>query len=304
MNRTLRKRIMAAVAATSASVALLVAVPASSAAVPDAPAAPGAPARDAAATPSLRAYGTLVDGTLMATFTTDRPDRLDWVRAVSGLSGDQRLIGLDFRVQNSTLYVVGDKGGIYTVKLPPAVPEPVATKVSQLQVDLYGTNFGVDFNPAADRLRVVSDRGQNLRHNLGDHSTVEDTVLTTPPLTGPTRGVTAAAYTNNDLNGTTATTLFDINATSDQVLIQAPPNAGFLNATGALTVDAGADAGLDVYSQLTQGKTTANSAFATLTPAGARTSSLYGVNLLTGEATSVGQFPLSVTDLAISLTGS
>ncbi|KUF13401.1 DUF4394 domain-containing protein [Streptomyces silvensis] len=289
---------MAAAAATAASAALLVAVPGSSSAAPDAPAT-----RDAAAVPSLRAFGLAGDGTLMAAFWTDRPDVLNWVRAINGLSGDKRLIGLDFRVQNNTLYGVGDQGGIYTIKWPPEVPEPIATKVSQLKETLEGTNFGVDFNPAADRLRVVSDRGQNLRHNLGDHTTVEDTVLTTPPITGPTRGVSAAAYTNNDLNGTTATTLFDINAASDQLLIQAPPNNGFLNATGALTVDAGADAGLDIYSELSKGKTVDNTAFATLTPAGARTSSLYGVNLLTGEATSIGQFPLPVTDLAVSLTG-
>ncbi|WP_078964999.1 DUF4394 domain-containing protein [Streptomyces aureocirculatus] len=298
MNRTIRKRIMAAVAATSASVALLVAVPGSSAAVPDAPAAPGTPAA-----PSLRAFGITGDGTLMATFTTDRPNVLDWVRTVNGLSGDQRLVGIDFRVQNGLLYGVGDKGGIYTIKTPPEVPDVVVTKVSQLQVDLYGTNFGVDFNPAADRLRVVGDRGQNLRHNLADHSTVEDTVLTTPPLTGPTRGVTAAAYTNNDHNGTTATTLFDINTTADQVVIQSPANSGFLAPTGSLTLDAGADSGLDVFSHLTNGKTTANSAFASLTPSGARTPSLYGVNLFTGEATSIAQFPLNITDLAITLTG-
>ncbi|MVO86491.1 DUF4394 domain-containing protein [Streptomyces sp. p1417] len=289
---------MAAAAATAASAALLVAVPGSSSAAPDAPAT-----RDAAAVPSLSTYGLAGDGALMVYFSTDRPDVLKWVRAINGLSGDKRLIGLDFRVQNNTLYGVGDKGGIYTFQLPPDVQEPVAVKVSQLKEPLEGTNFGVDFNPAADRLRVVSDRGQNLRHNLGDHTTVEDTVLTTPPITGPTRGVSAAAYTNNDLNGTTATTLFDINPANDQLFIQAPPNNGFLNATGALTVDAGADAGLDIYSELSKGKTVNNTAFATLTPAGARTSSLYGVNLLTGEATSIGQFPLPVTDLAVSLTG-
>jgi hypothetical protein len=33
---------------------------------------------------------------------------------------------------------------------------------------LDGTWFDVDFNPAANRLRVISVRGQNLRHNLDD----------------------------------------------------------------------------------------------------------------------------------------
>ncbi|MEE6258108.1 DUF4394 domain-containing protein [Plantactinospora sonchi] len=174
------------------------------------------------------------------------------------------------------------------------------TKVSQLTVPLYGTNFGVDFNPAADRLRVVSDYGQNLRHNLADHSTTEDAVLTTPPSSGPTRAITAAAYTNNDLNGATATTLFVINPTTDEVVIQSPANNGTLAATGKLGVDVTASAGFDIYADLTNGRTTSNTAFAALTPAHG-SATLYSIDLLTGAASSVGMFPLDVGDLAIVL---
>jgi hypothetical protein len=252
----------------------------------------------------LRAFGISADGTLMATFTTDRPQVLDWVRAVTGLSGDTALIGIDFRVQNTTMYGVGNYGGIYTITTPSPTP-PVTTdvivkKVSQLSVPLYGTNFDVDFNPAADRLRVISDNGQNLRHNLADGTTIEDAILTTPPLTGPTRGVTAAAYTNNDLNPDTATTLFDLNTTSDQVVIQSPANNGTLAPTGALGVDAAPNAGLDIYSDLVNGKTVSAAAFATIVPAGG-SATLYNVNPLTGAASPVGQFPLAITDLAIAL---
>ncbi|MFK4222527.1 DUF4394 domain-containing protein [Streptomyces sp. NPDC019890] len=249
---------------------------------------------------SLRAFGISSDGTLMATFTTDRPQVLDWVRAVTGLSDDTALIGIDFRVQNALMYGVGNQGGIYTIKTPPVTTYVVVTKVSQLSVPLYGTNFGVDFNPAADRLRVISDNGQNLRHNLADGTTTEDTTLTTPPATGPTRGVTAAAYTNNDLNADTATTLFDINTATDQAVIQSPANSGTLAPTGALGVDAGRNAGFDIFSDLTSGKTTSVSAFATLTSASG-SATLYSVNLFTGATASVGQFPLPITDIAIAL---
>ncbi|WP_202425643.1 DUF4394 domain-containing protein [Streptomyces sp. HUCO-GS316] len=265
---------------------------------------PGTGSAAPAAAPGLRAFGITGDGTLMATFTTDRPTVLDWVRVVTGLVGDQKLIGIDYRVQDGLMYGVGDKGGIYTIKTPPTTTDVVVTKVSQLNVALYGTTFDIDFNPAADRLRVISDNGQNLRHNLNDHTTVEDAILTTPPATGPTRGVTAAAYTNNDLNGASATTLFDIDTRADQVVIQAPANNGTLSPTGSLTINAGPDAGLDIFSILTNGKATSNTAFASLTPYSSSTPSLYSINLLTGEATSVGQFPLNITDLAITLTGS
>jgi hypothetical protein len=197
------------------------------------------------------------------------------------------------------LYLVGNKGGIYTVQIPPAVPNPLVTKVSQLSVPLQGTNFGVDFNPAADRLRIISDTGQNLAHNLANSSTATNTPLTTDGAT--THGVTGAAYTNNDLNSATATTLFDINTTSDQVVIQSPPANGLLVPTGSLGFDAGVNAGFDIFSDLSAGKTISNTAFATLTPAGASTSTFYTVDVLTGATTSVDQFPIAITDVAVSL---
>jgi hypothetical protein len=260
----------------------------------------GSPGSSSAATPSLRAYGISADGRLMATYTTDRPDRFDWFKQIVGFVGDDAAIGLDFRVQDGLLYLVGNKGGVYTVKF---TPEPVLAKVSQLTVALYGTTFGVDFNPAADRLRVISDNGQNLRHNLAAHTTEEDGNLNTPPSPATTKGVTAAAYTNNDLNPESGTTLFGIGTILDQVLIQSPPNAGNLVPTGSLTVDAGLKAGFDVFSVLSGGKASSVLGFACLTASDGSTS-LYSVNLLNGEVSVIGRHPIAFPDLAISLTGS
>jgi hypothetical protein len=256
----------------------------------------------ATATLPTTAVGLINNGTLMCAFSTDKPTTLDWVRAVSIPAGndDTRFVGIDRRVQDGLLYGVGDKGGIYTIKTPPDVPDLVITKVSQLTVQLYGASFGVDFNPAADRLRVISDNAQNLRHNLNDHTTIEDGQLTTPPTPGPTRGVTAAAYTNNDLDPTTATTLFDIGTLTDQVLIQSPANQGDLAPTGALTVDASLHAGFDIFSDLTGGKAKSVTGFAALSTQDGK-SSLYTVNLLNGEVTKVGDFPLAVDDLTLAL---
>lgn len=283
MKTGLKKRMAAAVAAASAMAALVVATPGTSHAAP----------------PRLLAFGISADGTLMAAFNTDDPGTLNWFKRIDGLVGDTAVVGLDFRVQNGLLYLVGNKGGIYTVQIPPAVPNPLVTKVSQLSVPLQGTNFGVDFNPAADRLRIISDTGQNLAHNLANSSTATNTPLTTDGAT--THGVTGAAYTNNDLNSATGTTLFDINTTSDQVVIQSPPANGLLVPTGSLGFDAGVNAGFDIFSDLSAGKTISNTAFATLTPAGASTSTFYTVDVLTGATTSVDQFPIAITDVAVSL---
>jgi hypothetical protein len=45
-----------------------------------------------------------------------------------------------------------------------AMASAVATLVTRLTVGLDDTRFGIDFNPAANALRIVSDTGQNLRH--------------------------------------------------------------------------------------------------------------------------------------------
>jgi hypothetical protein len=89
-------------------------------------------------------------------------------------------------LQDGKLYGVGDRGGIYTISTRNAS----AVKVSQLTVALNGRFFGVDFNPAANRLRVISDTGQNLRHHIDDPAgappagtTATDGTLTYPPAT-------------------------------------------------------------------------------------------------------------------------
>ncbi|MDW8478275.1 DUF4394 domain-containing protein [Streptomyces scabiei] len=245
----------------------------------------------------LTAIG-LTESQRLVEFDVDRPAHAWSLGKISGLAGDSRLVGIDFRVQNGKLYGVGDRGGIYTLDA-----RAKARKVSQLTVALSGTAFGVDFNPAANRLRVVSDTGQNLRHNIDDPAaplttTVDGTLTnpTTPPSTA--RGVTGAAYTNNDLSTATATTLFDLDTMADRISLQSPANAGTLAPTGNLGVDAALDAGFDIYYHPTSGT---NRGFAAIATAGVHR--LYGVNLLTGKATDKGSFPkkFQVTDLALPI---
>jgi Domain of unknown function (DUF4394) len=225
---------------------------------------------------------------------------------VQGLNGDRRLVGIDYRVQDGRLYGVGNAGGVYTIR--PRMGDVRATKVSQLTVPLDGSQFGVDFNPAANRLRVISNTGQNLRHNIDDATapltTTVDGVLTypatptTPAITAT--GATAAAYTNNDLDPNTATTLFDIDTMLDQVVIQSPANAGLVQPTGKLGMDVGPVAGFDI-STATSARGTTNKAFAVLQSSGR--SRLADIRLLSGEANWLGNFGpgRTVVDVAMTL---
>jgi hypothetical protein len=259
---------------------------------------------------SLNAVGLTTDGRLVR-FSTDTPGRTrNSGQVQKGLSGDQSLIGIDYRVQDGKLYGVGNNGGIYTL----STADASAAKVAQLTVGLVGTVFGVDFNPAANRLRVISNTGQNLRHNIDDATatapplagmTQNDGTLTIPPATTPAAGVTGAAYTNNDLDAntttTTTTTLFDIDTMNDTVVVQSPANNGLLAPTGKLQVDAGTGVGFDIYSRNRFGVTQGNNGFATVSVLGRY--SLFQVNLLTGKLSRAGGFraDTQVVDLAIPL---
>lgn len=261
----------------------------------------GSPVGGAKVPSGLKAIGLTADQRLVV-FRVDRPGAAVPLGKVGGLKGDTRLVGIDYRVQNNKLYGVGDKGGIYTIREVGAK----ATKVSQLTAALQGKAYGVDFNPAANRLRVISDTGQNLRHNLDDPqgapaagTTAVDGPLGNPPVPPATagataQGVTGAAYTNNDLDTTTATTLFNLDTAQDQVAVQSPANAGNLAPTGRLGVDTPPDSGFDIYSSTRSG---VNAGYAVT---GAQ---VFSVDLLTGKASPTGGFPKKrqVMDLAIPL---
>lgn len=293
MNRRVRHVLL-----LTATVAAAMATPASAQAEPS----PGGGGNDKGK--HLAAIGLTADQRLV-TFSVENPRRPKDVGAVSGLDVDTALVGIDYRVQDGLLYGVGNEGGIYTFT------GATGTKVSQLTVDLEGTAFGVDFNPALDRLRIISSTGQNLNHNLANDTTTEDNDLTYPPTTTAATGLTAAAYTNNDLDPATGTTLYDLDTALNQAVIQSPPASGLLVPIGSLGVDPATDAGFDIHSRtasrpdangpLTPGPVISNKGFATLSVEGSYR--LYRINLFTGAASQIGAFPAQtqVTDLAVQL---
>jgi hypothetical protein len=252
---------------------------------------------------SLKVFGLTKNGRLVR-FRVSVPHVTKNIGAVSGLqSADTSLVGIDFRVQDGKLYGVGNGGGVYTINTTNAQ----AVLVNRLSIALQGTVFGVDFNPAANRLRIISDTGQNLRHDVTGTAaplTTNDGTLNYPPVppaTTPTiaLGVTGAAYTNNDLDTTTATTLFDIDTALNQVVIQSPANSGMLAATGQLGRDADTRVGFDIASHLVRGVARQNRAFASLLVNG--NYGFYGINLLTGKASFLGDLSTTVIDIAVSL---
>jgi hypothetical protein len=246
----------------------------------------------------------LTDDQHLIRFRECRPDNAVDLGAITGLDPDTALVGIDFRVQDGLLYGLGDAGGIYTIDRATAVATPVAN--AALDIALDGTEFDIDFNPAANALRIVSDTGQNLRQPFAEGATQfvtqvdADLNIPIPTPIDPALGVSGVAYANNDLDPNTGTTLFDISSEADQVLIQSPPNDGVLVATGALTVVADAPVGFDIFSVRRRGVIVANNAFAVLDVGGVP--GFYRINQLTGQAILIGEFgDLAVSDIAIRL---
>lgn len=203
-------------------------------------------------------------------FDSATPGTVSTPIAITGLQAGETILGIDFRPANGALYGLGSTSRLYVINRTTGI----ATQVGSAGLfTLNGTDFGFDFNPTVDRIRVVSNTGQNLRLNpdTGGLAATDGT------LNPGTPNVNAAAYTNN-FAGATTTTLFVIDTTVDALYTQNPPNAGTLNLVGPLGVDASNVNGFDIAPF-------GGAAYAALTVAG--TSRLYTINLTSGAATQV-----------------
>jgi hypothetical protein len=225
------------------------------------------------------------DNTISIVNTSSKSIMKTW--KIQGVSG--RVLGIDVRPADGMLYAVAADGGVYTVDLATGK----ATMKSKLEKTLNaGTSATIDFNPAADRLRLIGSDGLNLRANVDDGKVTVDGALKfaeTDMHKGEKPNVVAAAYTNS-VKGTKETALYDIDATIGGLLRQAPPNDGVLNAVGKLGIKVTTVA-FDIWSD-GMGK---NEAWLM------SGDWLYSVDLATGKATQAAQIKgaSGVRDIAI-----
>lgn len=202
--------------------------------------------------------------------------------AFMGLASGEVIVGLDFRPATGTLYAISNQNRLLSVNTSSGQVAVVGTIPG-----LSGATFGFDFNPTVDRIRLVSNTGQNLRlhPDLG-------TIVATDGILNPgTPTVSGAAYTNN-FTGATTTNLFVIDYTTNMLYNQTPPNNGVLVPIGALGIDVEADNGFDIGGS-------SNKAFALFKVGG--TTAVYSVNLTTGAATKMKDFNIPATAMAVGL---
>lgn len=214
---------------------------------------------------------------------------------LSGLSAGEVIVGLDVRPRDGKLYALTNQSKLYTVDAATGK----ATVIYALAADandatepftaLSGTRFGIDFNPVVDRLRVVSDTGQNLRIDVD-----LGRVITDGSLRGATAGVAAAGYLNSHAEAC-RTRLFGLDLASSRLVVQDPPNDGVTTAIGA---GLGVTASAGFFDVLTAQDGT-SSGFAVLNASGE--SGLYSIDLTTGAAARLGMIALSSGETATSM---
>ena len=219
------------------------------------------------------------NGTLVR-FDTATPGTVTSVGALSGAT--TALDGLDFRPADGMLYGYNAAtSGIYRVDPNTGM----TTLVSTSSAPVSTSALGIDFNPVADRLRVVTANDENRRINVANGAAQSDGMLAYAAgdaNAGVNPNVVEAAYTNNDNNPNTGTSLFYIDYGLDTLVKTANPNGGALETVGALGVNTSDMTGFDIFTDISGN----NTGYALLTSGGSP--SLYTVNLLTGAATSLG----------------
>jgi hypothetical protein len=252
-----------------------------------------------------------VSGVNLVSFDSATPGTVTTIGALSGANTGHSIRGIDFRPANGQLYAIstdtsGSNAQVYIVNLA------TGALTAQGPAFTLGTNtslrVSMDFNPAADRLRIVTGGGTSnnfrwnpvtnafvqqdgdLRYDAGDVNAAAN-----PPF------VVGVAYDRNDNDPLTGTTMYtwdfnlDVLSTTGNVNgTPNSPNTGLMFTVGGpatfLTNDGGV--GFDVSVSGTayfsyNDFSTLQERFATL-------------DLATGLPTLVGAFPSGLDVLDIS----
>lgn len=239
------------------------------------------------------------DGMLMRVHATN-PWEVRSALPLRGLPVGEQLVGMDFRVAKGVLYVLGRTGQLYTLDANTAELKPLGQ--GRLQVPMRGTRFGVDFNPALDRIRVVSELGLNLRLHpdtgaLIDFDTATPGAQTDPDVYfadgdaqhGQSPQLVATAYTYNQKNEK-LTTNYAIDRRLGTLVLQGSkegaepvesPNLGVLRTVGELGTGPLVDAAFDISD-------VGNTPLAALRTEGDGRTRLYRIDLGNGKATLLG----------------
>jgi hypothetical protein len=228
----------------------------------------------------------LIGSDVLATIDTNSGK----AKNLTKIEGIGPVLGIDVRPSDGQLYALSRDGTIATID-PMSGQATPKSKLDRLPpADL---TVSVDFNPVADRMRIIGSDGTDLRANVDDGKVTEDKMLKfadTDPAGGGMPMVVAAGYANS-VKGAKETTLYDIDVNLGVLFRQAPPNDGVLNTIGMLGIDA-VNVGFDIATDASGANT------GVLVAKG----NLYSVDLTSGKVISgkrIAGLPADVRDIAV-----
>lgn len=196
----------------------------------------------------------LTDDNAMFVFDINDPASADAPIEITGLEADEELVGIDFRPANGELWSISDQSRLYSIDLDSGEATSIGGEFDPILED---DDLGFDFNPTVDRIRVDVSTGQNLRLNpeTGLIGSNPDTDMPTidgnlafvdgDDNAGTDPQVVGAAYTNSVADAE-ETQLFVLDAETDSLALQNPPNDGVLNTVGSLGIELSEDASFDI----------------------------------------------------------
>ncbi len=232
-------------------------------------------------------------------FNAGQPQNVRERRPLQGLRAGETLLGIDYRVARGELFALGASGQLYRIDVEQARATPVGPPSA---LPTAGSEWGVDFNPTVDRIRLVNEAGFNLRLHP-DTGAVVDGDTQTPGLqrdgrlaydasdshAGQPARVLAAGYTydktseqittNYALDGALGTLVHQ--GTKAGAVPAVSPNSGRIFTVGTLGVGSFDHASFDISD-------VNNIAYAGLHNKGAAATRWYRVDLATGKATFIG----------------
>ena len=242
----------------------------------------------------------LVGNNQLIGFDSATPGTVTSTLTVTGLSAGEVIRGIDFRPSNGVFYGLGQSGSLFTVNTATGAATVVGTVAG-----LTGPDYGFAFNPVPDAIRIVNANDQNLRITTLNATPTTNTDTALAYAAGDVNAnrnpvVTAVAYTNQVPGTVTATTLYGLDAATDSLVLQNPPNNGTLNTVGnglgVNLANSGDDIGFDIDGA-------SGAAFASITLNNG-SSALYSIGLTSGVATLIGGFSTnSVRDIAVGSLG-
>jgi hypothetical protein len=247
----------------------------------------------------------LTDDQTLLFFHSGSPSTIEDAVTITGVAADFYIAAIDVRPATGQLYGLGiggtslfDEGTLYLIDPDTGAATLVGSAPFSAGLTTHA-NYGFDFNPAVDRIRVVNDSDQNLRVHPDTGALVaSDTALDNP---AGEEDVVGLAY-NRNLPGYGLTTLYGIDAANSILRLvrlggvdgNPSPNGGLVTVIGPLGLAApNHDVGFDI----------ANISLAFASFLDGNFYRLYAINLNTGEASLLGGITTSllpVLDLAVA----